>query len=708
MSRDEYLHNVKEGFIGDKIKKGWEKLKSMFKIGMKKVKDFIAIFDSSGKVLPIVSPCAVIDKFSGSDAVEVYAPKALSELTIQAGGNGCDERAPEDSSNEDYEDAPEGSLEYNNFLSISQHFGGSVSESWEGVVRDRNSYTSDEEGFSESLDTLTYDMFEKFINELLDERIKGKGKSTKYGDGTVTDPYKNILVFGCPGIGKSTIPNAVIKKYNENVAGGDPSKMVSLIKINCGRLNPGDLLMPTPPKAVDILGEIKIDKATFPNANEYLDSLTPEENEQLQKKVENSAQFLVTDAPKSWLPAYKPVGGKFDEIQDDKANSGIYRDKEGNTIKVGNGGIILLDELLRAPAEIFHELMNFLLERELEGWTLGSKWAIIACSNRPCDSKRVMQTWTDWEDEPAEKSRFAMKFLLIPEPESWKEYERSKWSKEGLGDIDIIFDFIFDKSSRVKGEYPRWISQVSKSKQSPDSIQSTPVEPRQWSETINAIKKYMKDNEINNILKLTPEQLDEAIYGKIDKNLRPEFVEWFRDHREKIDIDMIMDDPTYLKLDKEIVNDVVKVNNIIDNIVTELSDRYKEDSSGLTDEKMANIVTWIGRNFPGNVEHLLKFMMAVSSNKGVWEGIYGTSKSIKTQWTIRAAYPEQDLEKEVKNRENKKLENGEKSPNAWPEGSLDEIKEIMRKYFPWRIKGDEIRFYDKFEAPDTKDKGDDE
>ena len=37
MSRDEYLQNLEEGFIKDTIKKGWEKVKSFFKIGMKKI-----------------------------------------------------------------------------------------------------------------------------------------------------------------------------------------------------------------------------------------------------------------------------------------------------------------------------------------------------------------------------------------------------------------------------------------------------------------------------------------------------------------------------------------------------------------------------------------------------------------------------------------------------------------------------------------------
>ena len=75
MSRDEYLQKMDEGFFKDRvapaIKKGWEAVKSAFKIGMAKIRDFIAIFDNEGKVLPVVSPQAVIDKFSNVKGVDV-------------------------------------------------------------------------------------------------------------------------------------------------------------------------------------------------------------------------------------------------------------------------------------------------------------------------------------------------------------------------------------------------------------------------------------------------------------------------------------------------------------------------------------------------------------------------------------------------------------------------------------------------------------
>ena len=55
MNRDEYLQKANEGFIKDTIKKGWEKVKSFFKFGFKKIKDVLAVIDNNGNVLPVVS-----------------------------------------------------------------------------------------------------------------------------------------------------------------------------------------------------------------------------------------------------------------------------------------------------------------------------------------------------------------------------------------------------------------------------------------------------------------------------------------------------------------------------------------------------------------------------------------------------------------------------------------------------------------------------
>ena len=94
LNREEYLQQMNEGFVGDTIKKGVKKLKSLFRIGIQKIKDFITVFDTKGNVYPVVTPQAVIDRFSNSDAIGVYGTKSMGESVTNAGGNGCDSKAP--------------------------------------------------------------------------------------------------------------------------------------------------------------------------------------------------------------------------------------------------------------------------------------------------------------------------------------------------------------------------------------------------------------------------------------------------------------------------------------------------------------------------------------------------------------------------------------------------------------------------------------
>jgi hypothetical protein len=190
-----------------------------------------------------------------------------------------------------------------------------------------------------------------------------------------------------------------------------------------------------------------------------------------------------------------------------------------------------------------------------------------------------------------------------------------------------------------------------------------------------------------------------SIAGGINKDLLNELVKWWGKHKNKFDLDMIMEDPTFYKYkdskdgeegENDSTDDVVEVNELMDSIITALEDRYKEDPSKLTDDMMANIVAWIGINFPNNIEPLRRFMTKLVGNKNaLWNGIYGV-KSLKTQYMLRAAYPEKGLEEEVEKREHLTLEDGKLSNHCWPEGSLEELKKLMKKYFPWRIKDDKI------------------
>lgn len=86
LDRNEYLESLNEGFMGDAARKIGQGIKNLFRIGMKKIQNFIALFDNRGNVLPVVSAHAVIDHLSGSDAVMIAAPKSVSDEIVNAGG----------------------------------------------------------------------------------------------------------------------------------------------------------------------------------------------------------------------------------------------------------------------------------------------------------------------------------------------------------------------------------------------------------------------------------------------------------------------------------------------------------------------------------------------------------------------------------------------------------------------------------------------
>ena len=731
MSRDEYLQSMNEGFIKDKLKKGWEKVKSMFKIGMKKIKDFIAIFDSEGRVFPVVSPQAVIDKFSGSEAVKVYAPKEISDLAVAAGGNGCEEKAvARDESDYKSDDVPTGedymkwvengdyknSVEYKNLQSmfnivkesynctddetkkIVENMLGTeeVDESWEGQKKARIKY-DDTSGLG-SVYEIDSERFADILNEMIEQRSVYGGKPVVV-DGITVHPYRNLLVFGAPGIGKSTIPTQVVKAYNENSAvSGDPSKKICLISINCSLIQEGDFMMPTMPKEVNVVKEIEQFKDTFPAAAEYMSGLKDNERQRLEDVINASGQFKSEDAPKSWLPSYKLTGdNEVDKMLDDKANAGVYVDPEGNTVKTGGGGIILFDEFLRANPAVFNQMMNFFLERKMNNWVLGSKWAVIACSNRPVDDGFIEEVWKEWKNSPANRDRQSRVFILRPDPEDWK-----KWMGEHGAD-PFIMEFIFDPSSMVGKEYPRWHTTVRRGVN--DSEQFTPVTPRRWADAMNYINaaklKYRKKTgkKVNDVSELPEDEIDFALGGVFDKDFVGEILEWLRDHSQKVDVDAIMKDPLSVYLPAKFIDDPAGAGVLIQNLAEELKKRYGEKPEDISYEQLANIIIWLGRNYKHDINTVQDFIEKMNEYVFPKKSKYEFAAYIKANMVLNAAYPFSDLPEEIENfYECEEYEqDGEKfkHKNVWPKGSLETIKGYMKEFFPWRIEGDEIQFVDK-------------
>lgn len=135
-----------------------------------------------------------------------------------------------------------------------------------------------------------------------------------------------LMIWGAPGIGKTAIVNEVLKSRG---------KKGRLIVFDAQFMTPEAWFMP------------------------YI------------KHDEDGPRY--TDLPKGALPLY--------EISDDPEINA----KRDEIVNQGNGGIIFFDELSRAAKDVQGSCLKLMGERKLENFALGSKWTIIAASNRKTD-----------------------------------------------------------------------------------------------------------------------------------------------------------------------------------------------------------------------------------------------------------------------------------------------------------------------------------
>lgn len=661
LNRDEYLESkINEGF-GDSIRRGFEKVKSFFSLVIRKVKNFIAIFDKNGNVLPVVSLQATIDHFSNSSDVNVYAPKEISDSVVTAGGRGCDSSAPMFSDNSSYKDVDEDSIEYKNLMSLPQIIRESYSSKKGEKINERISYSKPGEKLN--IDVIDTEEFKTLLAGRIKDRHGRKHKG-------------NLLIFGAPGIGKSTIANSVISEYNKMQSSN--TDKISLITVNCANVSPGDFMMPTIPTTKDVMGYIKDNPD---NANLDLSNLTDRQREKLDAVIK--AQKVSDSAPKTWLPCYKKSGDPdVDDVLDAYANGAITANKNDarKNFQTGSGGIILLDELFRADPAIFHQMMNFLLDREMDGYVLGSKWAIVACSNRPADSQKVTEVFSE-VNEGAVLDRFTDIALLIPDPESWKEYMRSK----GLtGENEILFKFIFDPDSMEGNEYTRWHRADNKIDISDDTsdgnehsdANTKPVTPRSWESVWTEIMDYMEDEGYKSILEIPMKELNLLLKGKFTPNFRNELIDWLESHIGNVSIDDIFADPTSVYPSKSTKgNDVVIVRDLWD----QLESRYKGKDEKLSDDNLSNVIAWMGMHMPDQV-NIIKDEFFENLDK-----IVKLDEMTKSMDVLYAGWPaKEDFEEDG-------ILNDEKK--------LGYIKDIMRKYFPWRLDKDgEILWVDDYDV----------
>lgn len=726
LSREDYIKGVNEGKVGNFLKKGVQKIKKMLSLGAKKIKNIITLFDRRGDVLPVVSLQTVADHFNGSNDVKVFGSEELDQDIKALGGSGCDtEEAKIDDSNtqevddfngdaEKWEKYVEDEYPESNFAKNLATLVNGVNESFKQVETEDSlneklestksvHYTGKKDGTGvENFSILTPKKFEELLKKRVD--FFCNGEFNKEG---MEEPG-NLLIFGAPGIGKSTIPREVVMAYNKGRKNKDK---IALISVNCANINPGDFLMPAFPRREEVYKYLEDNVDTLSD-NEYLKSMTPNGKKTMKELIKQSNQLVANKAPQPWLPCYKQTGHKYlDRVLDIAANGGKM-EGEGSIIeidpftedkievqnieKTGSGGIILFDEFLRADPSIFNELMNFLLERRFEDWKLGSKWFVVACSNRPCDDEKSAESWAQLGG--AGRDRWAEIYHMDPKPEEWKEWARNR------GFDEILLKFIFDKSSdNLKdGEYTRWYRVVDKDNAGDDSHK--PVTPRNWMRANGKLVNFMCENRERfkdgfSISKMTFDEVKDTLGGVFDDDFVGEIMQWLHDNCDGLDLEKILEDPTGTPMPMGDNIDEAKVINMLDK---QIEDKYSaKDAEDVTDEELTNIMIWLGINYRNNFnlvasEFAYKFKYLFKKH-GFWD-------FHKFAIMFMAAFPEDDYMDIINNEELAKSLCDEKSDFHLdkPEDFLDTVKSFAKEYFPWRIRGNEIVPIYSGEVPEPK------
>jgi MoxR-like ATPase len=224
------------------------------------------------------------------------------------------------------------------------------------------------------------------------------------------------LIWGAPGIGKTAITSAVVTTLG-------PGHRV--IDVQTSKMAPDDWTLPA----------IIATKAS----------------------ATDTGTKQAIDIPKNWLPVYLPAELD-DEFKDlSKEEQDQENAKRNDAANWGEGGVIFLDELSRANAEVQNTCLKLVHQRIIGDRKLGSKWAIIAATNREEDDPEGGQT----KIGSALANRF-QHFNFIPTVDEWIAWAKGR--KEGPIDerITTFIDFnrdhfyVFDNEEMVNTTPRTW------------------------------------------------------------------------------------------------------------------------------------------------------------------------------------------------------------------------------------------------------------
>lgn len=506
---------VNEGLY-DTIKKG-------FKKGVKYVKDkleslvvmlnnfFVAnINPMTGKLVPATDPITTINY------IETAKPNGISAFTSVKSPllvDGVQKTATIQESDEIYGRIKKGSIEEKNYV----EFMKLLAENGDNTLTEARVGLDAKSGGLKIID-ITTPQLEKEVTRII---LNVPGLTGKKDS-------RALCIYGAPGIGKTSIPKTIIRKWNEE----HPDKKKAIIVIECGDLELGGFNIPIP-KMADIG-----DTISFAVKKKLIDSgYTESDLENLKdKKV-----FRTYEAPKTWLPVYY-TRGTAEEIAVQRAVANgrtiskmVYNEKSGEFDEIEEetteGGIIMFDEFLRAEPELFKTICQLVMNRTIGNgeYKLGSKWGIILCSNRPVDDDEVAERYESLP--PAMSNRYlGGMYNFIPDFNEWLDWARKdghfdEYTLKFLSnDVNDNKDEYVDNRGNTVTTYKNWHNiDVDKFKSGEEPI---PTTPRGWAALMDWVDDEKRIMGVDSIFDIDMEDLREKACAVIGKQMGEMYYEF--------------------------------------------------------------------------------------------------------------------------------------------------------------------------------------
>ena len=553
---------VNEG-VKDFIKKGVNKVKSFFSNMAVKFNNFIAMFDENGEIIDASSPYTALNYISDGEVKGVTAFTSVKNeyLNDNVQSIGVVVESPEY-----YGIIDKNSIEYRNYLTmvdmINEHYqkyGEKLNE-----ASSRVGFSGDEGGLKKIRDIKSKDL--KFILEQAIKNVPAY-KDEDYGGA--------ILIWGAPGIGKSTIPKAIIKEWNNN---HDVNHQKSVMVVEYGNLTVDGFSLPLP--MTKTMGD-------YMEEHPKVASQLKEQGYDINKNSFLNTEIKVSgEALKTWLPCYQESTiDSENDIRNAIANGHIVRKRKGGRLKVTEtteGGILLFDEFFRANESIFKILMQFILTRTFnDEYILGDKWAIVACSNRPNDDEEVAR---GFESTGAVLgTRFGGgQFNFIPDFDDWK-----KWAiKDGHFD-DATITFLMQHKDATSGEYTNWHTIRPLEYTSGKTAWPT---PRTWSLLMVELKNIMDNEGYSSIKEIPSDIIRLKADGIIGTEMTDDYIKFLATFQSKFSPAEVLKNPKYI-----IPNDM-KCSEVIDRLKKHIDLSF--DINNLpTEEQMLNMFNTLERTF---------------------------------------------------------------------------------------------------------------